>query len=183
MDKQSLIDLLNKYNVPIVTWGQGGSKSIEHLLDEINSGESKLEENENGLLRSVTGIAVNVFYEFDDGILKLVEEKQVFHDGRSRVRELDNSVGEKVRPGESPIIAAKRALAEELEIVEKLEFINYRFEEMAPIKSLKGSYPGLNTKRRFHFFDVYLTESCFQKEGYVEIQSDKKTFFVWRRIR
>ena len=47
---QEMIDLTNKlkkYDIPVELWGTGKSKTIKHLLDELNGDECYLEESEN----------------------------------------------------------------------------------------------------------------------------------------
>ena len=43
------------------------------------------------------------------------------------------------------------------------------------------SYPGLETKYKGHQYMCYFDKSQFDPNGYVEIQKDKKTFFVWHK--
>lgn len=173
MNKSELESLLKTYKIPFDTWGAGESKTISHLLQELNLEESTLIEGSDGIIRAETGVAIDVFY----GKLKLVEAKQVFSDGRERKRNLSTSVGEKIKPGENPLEAAARTMLEELGIV-GVAFTNYHFEEKSPVAST--SFPGLLTKRSLHFFDTVLSDLQFKSEGYIEKQPDKTNYFVWK---
>ncbi len=65
MTEEELILILSKYAVPYTSWGTGNAKTLAHLLKEINIGEAKLEETQDG-----------------SKTLKLFEEKQVYKNGR-----------------------------------------------------------------------------------------------------
>lgn len=180
IDKVGLLDLLLQFNVDVDLWGKGKAKTVEHLLIEINTGECQLIKLNGELLRLVTGPGLNVFYKDGDQILKLKEEKQVYNDGRVRVRaDLETSIGEKLKPGESSLDAARRALAEELDIKSDLELIPADPITKGPITSV--SYPGLKTKYIFEVFDVYLPTESYRPDGYIEEQTDKKNYYVWVR--
>jgi hypothetical protein len=176
-----LLNLLSRFNIDINLWGKGEARTIEHLLKEINMGECQLIESNGGLLRLVTGPGLNVFYNDGERILKLKEEKQVYSDGRVRVRaDLEISIGEKLKPGESSFDAARRALSEELNISSNLELISAAPITKGPLASV--SYPGLKTKYMFEVFDVYLPSEFYKPEGYIEEQIDKKNYYVWVQL-
>ena len=61
MDKKHLLALLKISNVSLGDWGTGAAKTVDHLLKEINDGESTLIKKGNFLLRSVTGFCSNYF--------------------------------------------------------------------------------------------------------------------------
>ena len=109
--------LLTSYSIAIDEWGYCESKTVAHLLAELHKSESTLQETEDGkLLRVVRGVGINVFYQDKGRLLRLQETRQVFSDGRGRRRDLSTSVGEKMKPDESPNEAATRTLTEELGI-------------------------------------------------------------------
>lgn len=168
-----LVKFLNNRKIPYENWGTGESKTLVHLLAEITSGEAILEDKHNRVLRIVTGVGVNVLFQH----LKLVEEKQIFSDGRERRRGLSTSVGEKMKAGESPDEAAIRTLKEELGIV-GVAISNTGVENREPVPST--SYPGLWTKNTVYIYGARLSSHQFRHEGYIEVQSDKTSYFVWR---
>lgn len=180
MEKYELKSLLEKHNVPYWEWGTNEAKTFEHLLDELNSGEAVLQERNGLLVRVVRGTSLHVYYREDASTWILKEEKQVFADGRQRIRNIDISIGEKARPGELPGEAAWRALREELGISDKLPLIPRPLVADGPVPS--RSFPGLYTEHIIHIYDVFLPKRWFCPEGYIERQSDKTTFFVWREL-
>src|SRR5688572_28804027 len=121
MTKAESTQLLSKYNIPFGSWGSGNSKTLDHLLKEINIGEAKLIETENGLLRTVNVIVMDVYFNDGESKLKLFEDRQVYKNGRIAKRQPPNSLLEKIKPDEEPFIGARRTLAEELGITSDLE--------------------------------------------------------------
>lgn len=179
MTINELAEFLESRKIPYGEWGTGESKTLEHLLTEINSGEARLQDTENDrILRIVTGVVINVFFQQGQDILKLIEDKQIFVDGRERRRNLSTSIGEKMKTGESPDAAANRALREELGIV-GVAISNTGVENREPIPST--TYPGLWTKNTFYVYEAQLPPHHFRPEGYVEIQDDKTSYFIWQK--
>lgn len=181
MTRDELESFLRERGVPIDTWGHGTAKTIDHLLRELNAGESTLTEAGGVLTRSAAGCLVNVYYF--DGIKAwlLREDRQVFTDGREKTRaDLAGSVGEKLKPGEDPHRGVERALYEELGILDALPLIERPGSTKGPKPSV--SFPGLMVVYTNHCFDVVLPTRHFRPEGYVEQQDDKTTYFVWDSI-
>lgn len=181
MDRIGLLSILIPARLPLEKWCIGKAKTVDHLLEEINGGETELIVVGDKLLRTVRVVALTVTYHDDQNKLVLVEEKQVFRNGRERIRNLESSLGEKMTVGELPEQAARRALAEELQITgDENEFTfdfmgeNFKGPEESP------SYPGLNTRYQFFAFSVDLPPRMFKPEGYIEEQDDKTTYFVWK---
>lgn len=184
MKKSKLVALLRAHKVPIEKWGIGEAKDVSHLLDEINAGETILKEGrwrgEMCLFRNVRVCIVQVYYRNGDQIFRLREDKQVFSDGRIRKREYQGSVSEKMRPRETPLASAQRALREELHIGGNITFIQGSvFEEGA---HPSGSFPGIMSVFRFYHFDAFLPIEHYRKDGYVEEQADMQTYFVWEEV-
>jgi len=44
------------------------------------------------------------------------------------------------------------------------------------------SYPGLKSKYKGHVFNCTLIDSQYKPEGYVEVQKDKSTYFIWEKM-
>ena len=173
--------LLSSKNINFDVWGQGESKTLQHLLDELTSGESTLEiDGSDRVVRKVEGSAINIYYSLYQGkTLILVEEKQVFTGGRVRIRNINTSIGEKMRPSESPMEAGIRAMQEELKISDiTLAPIGTEHRDLVA----STSFPGLWTKNTIHVFETYLNSQQFRPEGYMEIQEDKTTYFMWVEI-
>jgi hypothetical protein len=137
------------------------------------------------LLRVEQIVVINIYFQDELEIYKLVEQEQIFKDGRVRHRNISTSIGEKMKQLESPIDATKRALKEELGIqmtaddfnFQLLEFFN---EDRPAVPSV--SFPGLWTKRNLYFTEIYLPKKFYRPDGYMEIQSDKSSYFVWQKV-
>lgn len=172
--------ILNKIDTSL--WNQGHAKSLDHLIKEINSGEAFLSISKNNkIIRSITVIHANVFYIDDSNQkYKLIEEKQIFKNGRQRHRKLKTSIGEKIKPNENINEALVRGLKEELDIK-----FTVKIAQNKSIKTINksSSYPGLITKSIVHKFDVYIDSRDYKPEGYIEHQSDKDNYFTWQEIK
>ena len=170
--------ILEKHGISTKSWGTGSAKTIEHLQKELNSGESILIDNEGVLIRQITVLYIDVFCEFNGSVFRLKEDKQVFIDGRERKRDyLTCSMAEKLKANETPDKkAVARAISEELgvNLLKSIKFGDVEIKEQE-----SPSYPCLNTKLTIHKLIVELDESEFKPNGYVEVQEDKSTFFVW----
>jgi hypothetical protein len=176
-----LINILKKYNVPVDLWGMGKSKTIQHLQDELIEKECSLVEKENQLIRYIEFVGIKIYFrDQNNNLWALKEDRQEFKDGRVRRRNMPNSVSEKMKFGEDPAISAIRGIKEELGIdVEKDQLIKRRDLDY---NGGSLSYPGLITKYKGHKFTCYLNINQFDINGYIEVQRDKSTFFVWKKI-
>ena len=97
--------------LPLELYGHGQAKSFQSLLDEIENGESQIIWEENKPVRRLKVCRVKVICL--DKELTLYEDHQEFADGHIRQRGFDY-LSEKMGVNENPIIAACRALREEL---------------------------------------------------------------------
>jgi 8-oxo-dGTP pyrophosphatase MutT (NUDIX family) len=127
------------------SWGQGESKRLIDLWAEYESGEAALEDNPPSRTIEVAEVIIR------RGDAVLIEVEQEFSDGRRRARLVPPS--EKMRPGESPLDAARRCLREELgllvaEVTLRQEYV------LAEAVADSPSYPGLLTRYRFHTFEA-----------------------------
>lgn len=170
---------LKEFDIPVDLWGTGESKTVEHLFDEIKSEECHIEERDVYLVRYLEFVGIRIFYKDGENILYLHEDRQEFTDGRIRRRQMPSSVSEKMKFGENPTLSAIRGIKEELGI-------SVRPEQLIKQRDLNYnggslSYPGLRSKYKGHQFTCYLTDNQFQRGGYIEIQKDKSTFFVWKK--
>ena len=172
--KKSLENYLLKFNIPIDKWGLGSAKTINHLLKEISKGETKFLIENGNLIREVSALSIVVTYKN----LKLKEEYQEFNDGRTRKRKMEASVAEKIDKSDKNLNdAVKRGIKEELNITIGIDQIS----ELKSVSKFREStsYPGLMSRVTLHRFHVDLKNDQFNPEGYVEIQDDKKTYFIW----
>jgi hypothetical protein len=84
---EKLQTLLIQCGAPLEMWGLGKAKTVEHLLKEVEDGESVLSVSENGeLVRTVSSVWLDVFaVDRDGGRWYLREDRQVFNDEERRV--------------------------------------------------------------------------------------------------
>ena len=177
MDLKSLEEYLIQYGIPTNEWGTGYAKTLNHLLSEINSGECSIVEEDGKLIREIEFVMAEIFYEKEGKIFKLIEDRQIFSDGRIRTRKKESSVSEKMIIGEDPLKSLIRGIEEELRVYIKESQIESSGTEEK--KEESQSFPGLMTKYKGHKFICFFEESQYNPEGYLEIQKDKKTYFVW----
>lgn len=177
MTKQQLVALLQKHAIDVARFGTGSAKTLAHLFAEIVDGETLLAEVDRRLVRRVGVLGVDVFADIDGARFRLIEDRQVFNDGRERRRNMPTSISEKLHQGENVLEAVTRAMNEEIGISE--------FKLMTPTPCTRTevvdspSYPGILSEYTKHEVDVLIASSAYKAEGYREIQSDKTTHFVW----
>ncbi len=162
-------------------WGIGDTKTLAHLLKEIQEGESVLHEGENSeLTREMHAVTAEIFYISPEGkTMILKEEKQVFTNGRERRRQHGGSVSGRMKIGENPAETMLREIKEELGIEVDLELAEVAVEESAEDSP---SFPGLKMHKTLYKFRTILRQGQFKPEGYIERQEDKDTYFVWKEV-
>ncbi|MBP9749579.1 MAG: hypothetical protein KBD21_02520 [Candidatus Pacebacteria bacterium] len=172
--------LLRTNSIPLNLWGQGSAKTLDHLKKEVAEGETVLVEEEGKLLRLTTVLYIIVECEVGAEWFRLREDRQEFVDGRVRRRAyMWGSLAEKMKAGECPTEGAVlRALSEEIGVssVKSAHLLQIEVsEEESP------SYPGLQARFTNHKWVVEMCPADFHPDGYVEVQPDKSTYFVWEK--
>ena len=177
MDLKSLEEYLLRFRIPLEKWGKGYAKTLSHLFREIKSGECTILEERGNLLREIEFAMCEMFYHDGKNLFKLIEQKQVFNDGRTRIRDKESSVSEKMMIGEDPLETLIRGVEEELGII----LGESQIEEVGDVKKTESSqsFPGLITRYKGHNFTCFLNQDQYSPNGYVEIQKDKSTYFIW----
>ena len=177
----SIEDLKRKlveFSIPVEEWGTGYAKTIEHLYNEILEEESIIKEIDGYLVRQIEYVGVRVLYKDENEITWLLkEDRQEFKDGRTRRRNMESSVSEKMKFGEDSTISAIRGIKEELGIDVSMDQLIKQRPHFYDGGS--QSYPGLKSKYKGNHFTCYLNDNQFNPDGYVENQKDKSTFFIW----
>lgn len=177
-DINELINYLRKYSIPISAWGTGKSKTVEELHDELVNKECSIIEDGDNIVRIIEFVAIKVYYRDDNGdVYFLKEDRQEFNDGRTRRRNMPTSVAEKMKSGESPLVAGVRGIKEELNV----EIKSAQLTKQKDIRYNGGSmsYPGLRSKYKGYQFICFFDRSQFNIDGYIEVQRTKKTYFKW----
>lgn len=172
---QELMTRLAAHGIDLARFGRGEAKSIAHLFAELESGEAELIDRGGQLVRRVTVLNIDVFADIDGRRLRLVEDRQVFDDGRPRRRDLSSSVSEKLHKDENRETAVVRALAEELGI-RHFTRVSAFTDTATARESL--SFPGILSEFAVHHVAVLIDPDEF-REDYREDQQDKSTWFVW----
>lgn len=182
----TLIERLVSAGLPLDRYGVDGAKTVYHLLDEVQQGESKMSYDSNGnVYREVKVLWLDVFCSLENGQLyRLKEDRQVFKDGRVnpvKRRNLKSSLGEKLKPDEDPEDSISRALSEELGLSEEptgLYFLETEESTFTP-----DTYPGLESTYSNYKYVATIPTSSFRPEGYVEDQPDKTNYYIWERLK
>lgn len=175
--RTQLAKLLTSSGIKLKQWGRGHAKTFNHLLNEFLLGETSFEISRRGeLLRVVHLSTVDILYKN----MKLVEERQVFEDGRVRIRQLSATVTEKIYPGEKPTEAARRGLKEELGLKNAYSLRKIRSEKNTVASP---SYPGLKSKYLISTYKTSLTPAQYNPRGYVERNKEDglTAYFVWKK--
>jgi len=179
MTKQELTVLLQQYGIRLESFGQNSAKSLDHLLTEIVDGETVLAEQDGRLVRKVSVLGVDVFANINDCAQHLVEDRQVFTDGRVRRRQMPTSISEKLHQGEDVFAAVARALEEEIGVC--------KFTLLTPVPKTRveiedsPSYPGILSEYTKYEVEILIHSSEYCLDGYREVQKDKTTHFVWEK--
>lgn len=182
MQEKELITLLTHSGVDIAKFGTGKAKPFTDLLKEINDGETVLTEEKSGLVRNVSVVSITLQVDHPrHGRLQLFEKKQIFTDGRERVRDyLDGSLFEKILPEEDIERATVRAIREELDISEE-GIIKLVLGDTNTREAESPSYPGLRARYIVYQVNVSISFEVYLPE-YQEVRENKTTFFEWKSI-
>ena len=181
VDMDTILEKLREAKIPVDEYGRGTAKTVEHLLSEINEGEAVLTIDQDGKTHRTVGVVwVDVFCALSNGkIYRLKEDRQEFKDGRVKVRNLDSSIGEKMKPSETTNEAIVRALSEELGIVDIETTYDSGYEERT---SYTDTFPGIESTYKMHKFAAIIPETAFTADGYIENQHDKTNYYAWELI-
>ena len=173
---KKLEEFLLSNNVDISNWGKSDAKTLNHLLNELIKNECEIYVKDGKVTRKVSNLSINVYYK--NKVLK--EDHQKFKDGRTRKRKMDWSVGEKLTKDELTNVrqSIHRAMSEELQINDiKDSQVTDKGNFETTSKSF--SYPGVMMEMVIYKYDIILSDSQYNPDGYVEKQEDKETFFIW----
>ena len=142
-----LNDWLLAHGIDTSTWGQSSkTKTVANLWAEIQRGETRLQMDPP--LRHVQ--VVRVLVRRGDEVL--IEARQLFRDGRDRLR--NRLPSEKLKPGEDPLHAARRCLEEEMAIPPEKITIYPNTYRTRLVETGSDSYPGLPCRYEFHLVEA-----------------------------
>lgn len=157
-------------------------KKVSALYAEIKNGECILGIENEKLHRRVDVVSIKCFYT-DENFqrFQLIEEKQVFTNGKDRPPRGYKWVAEKMQRGESPEHAAIRGLKEELKIFGSDVHVESLPKENTFEKRESDTYKGLECSYNKYWFSINIIKAHY-KDSYVEVQGDKQTFFKWIQV-
>lgn len=175
------VQMLKNKGINTELYGTGTFKTIGHLYQEIEEGETELTDEDGQLVRRVQFVGARILYKKDGEWLRLYEEKQIFKDGRERRRtNMPYSAAEKFKSGEDPKEVIVRGMKEELKLdITKDQFAFYNKKEIEN----NDDYPGIKSFHIGYEFLVVLNDEQYNPDGYIERQSDKDVYFTWRLMK
>lgn len=175
------VQMLKNKGINTELYGTGTFKTIGHLYQEIEEGETELTDEDGQLVRRVQFVGARILYKKDGEWLRLYEEKQIFKDGRERRRtNMPYSAAEKFKSGEDPKEVIVRGMKEELKLdITKDQFTFYNKKEIEN----NDDYPGIKSFHIGYEFLVVLNDEQYNPDGYIERQSDKDVYFTWRLMK
>jgi hypothetical protein len=176
---EDVLAALRIHNIDTSQW----SKTPEHLLKEIQAGDTRLRVNPQGDLERHTQTLLLTIYS-PDNTKRLVEDRQEYKDGIVRKRGTQ-WISEKHKPGEDIDKLVARAIREELFNNEDVDITGVEVRPF-PVPSQEGpksAYDGLNTVNILTSKLARLPQELYREEGYVEYQNDKTNYFVWEDVR
>lgn len=168
---------LRRAHIDLALWGQDGHKTLEHLLQEIEKGESVLTHSPPQ--REVR--AATVVIRKNGKIL--VEDEQVMEDGRTRKR--GRIPSEKFLAGEDPSDAAVRCIVEEMGVAEGKIAVDVSSHQINHNRDSSPSYPGLSCLYEVHRFEVEvqdLPEGDFETREMSDNVGDPVSIHRWKWV-
>ncbi len=183
---QDLFGMIRETDIDLSLWGINGNKTATHLIDEVNTGYSTVNCENNTLTRHIAITAISVYFKpHPDELLILREEGHSFKDGkilRSNILK-PYSIIKQLHQDEIPCKKAFEAIAdEELRIpIQPFQIIARRKLQVAnPRDDYSNPYPGITTQMTIHRFECYLDINQFDSRGYTNIQSPLRvSHFHW----
>lgn len=175
----NLTEILSANGINTTNWSRDrGTKDISDLQAEIDCGEAKLESIDGILTRVVRVVKIVINVRLGAKLFNLVEDKQIFFTGAVRHRNLKN-IAEKIKPEETPLQAAQRAIHEELGLDFQGEWL-FRGEELQTQSS--PSYPGLNSCYQMFDYQIFLSDAELSQLRFAEVHNDKISLFTLEAI-
>lgn len=174
--------LLDNLHIELDKWGTGEFKSFESLVSEIENGECTVDAC--GVRRAGVVLADVICED-----VRLIEKRQVFSDGRERVRKLPfGSLGEKLCIGEDCFAGLVRMFREEVKVELSQKYGHFWIKGPDHIRSYRPSpsYPGLINAVEELRFAVHIDQSfrrVLGQEEVVSVEENKTTYFSWKKIR
>ena len=178
MEESKLLELLEKHQVPVRTWGKGKARKVEELMAELMAGRSTLVNNGVGLVRLVRVAAVSVCYTLDGPPHLQLKAKKANPQSCKEYPWSMNGVSlyEKLLRGEDALDAAMRVLGE-FGISGKLSSTTLETKTVwGPKDSIV--YPGLQDRFEKVPVSIFLPRYFYRPKGY-RAEGKGAARFVW----
>ncbi len=182
-DPKSLEHWLVTHSIDTSLWGKGQAKSVLDLWLEIENSETTLEESTQPaatLLRRVQVVELRI----ERGHQLLLEAEQELANGEYRQR--NHLPAEKIKPGETPLDAARRCLIEEMAMREDdLVEVTIEVNTSREAVRLSPSYPGLSSHYLIFqatILDLHLPNVDFLTPNRAHAEGDPVKAHHWRWV-
>lgn len=197
--EHQLTNLLQEFGVPVDTWKlENGTKRVQDLMEEIESGETQLVLNQEGKIVREVNIVTAKIYALDpesDELYELTEDHQILPNGTRVERNTGVGMSEKYGAGrnENPKNGLIRGMEEELNLNEDSYMITSG-PDLDIIEKQTKSYPGLHGRQKIVRYNLSVQEGVFAKtreNGFVETKNytskgkvlEKKVVFNWHKAK
>lgn len=145
--------LLQKFEVPVDSWGTGKAKNVTDLLRELFEEECYLRVDNDGVARILEIIKMHITDPSRPERGKLFVASQTLSDGR--VRERNEMPAGKIKGKESPDKGFRREMKEEIPFLSRADWIG-GFSNTTREPRPSPSYPGLQCVYLVHHFNIVL---------------------------
>ena len=156
-------------------WGIDNAKSVQSLWEEIQLGESTINQEGQRLVR----VVVAEIRRQIGGDKILMELEQTLADGRKRIRP-QRPMAEKIIGDESPHRALLRGLGEELSLDEGDYSILTPEPQVSRANRMSGSYPGVMSLYERHIFQILAPNLPIDDFTIVEPDGLRSATWGWR---
>lgn len=175
LTRKQLVTTLQAFQIPLLRWDRGITKSVNDLLAELQAGESHLEIRPDGLVRLVRTVCARIHHPMR-GVL--IEAYQRLANNEKRDRNV--LPGGKVKAHETPLEGISRELHEELHLAPtQYTVVGYPTHSTDDRES--GKFPGLRTLYDISTFTVQLKNPNRFAEEFAVRDGKKCLVFRWSK--
>lgn len=179
-----LIEMIRQTDIDLALWGnldiKPPTKSVTHLIDEVNDGYAILSLEGDTLTRHIAIVGMFVYFKPYPDELLVLEEKAPKDGDMPRPDILKPySIINQLHRDDIPCQKAFETInTENLQIpIHPFQILTRRrFQGKNPKYHCSNPYPGITTLITIHTVECYLDIRQFNPKGYTEVQDNKKHF-------
>ncbi len=164
-----LKQLLTGMGVPLNKWKWGGTHTtMDALLEELHAGKAQLLLTGNAVSVQVATLLLDVRHKAGEVVYALFEESE---DRLGILRAMQHE--------ETAVATMTRVLQHGLGLAK------FRKAELVKTKEVRrkpDTYPGLDTVHLERTWRIWIDPEDYKPDGYVRIDGDQVTHFVWRTV-